>query len=306
MRGGLAWIVVLALVFTWTSGAAAVTRQVPPMLVYERGGDLYRMTLDGSETVRLRTTKQPESGPAVSPEGLRIAFTRRNDELWLMNANGGEQRRLLAARPRSVRYASTGSPSWAPDGNTIYFNRSAQGPNEICGWIYRIGADGRGLRKVTRGVTLDFEPAVSPDGRRIGFITGECEPGLDCCYLTVVDLAGRATKDLSKLPPATPDIQYNPSWAPDGNQIAFEGRAYDGPGSIYVANRDGSSLRRVTPEGLYAHDPAWSPDGEWIAFAAETMTRSSDLYVVRTDGTGLRRLTQTSADECAPAWLLRT
>jgi Tol biopolymer transport system component len=67
---------------------------------------------------------------------------------------------------------------------------------------------------------------------------------------------------------------------------------------VYVANRDGSAMRRVTPRRMEAAiEPAWSPDAAWIAFVGR-----GDLYVIRPDGTGLRRLTRTKADEFSPAW----
>jgi len=57
------------------------------MLVFERGGELYRMTVDGFETVRLTTTNSIEADPDVSADGLNIAFTRgsklHRDEVWV-------------------------------------------------------------------------------------------------------------------------------------------------------------------------------------------------------------------------------
>jgi TolB protein len=303
MRSRLTALVGLALVAAGAQGATATTVQVPPMLVFERGGDLYRMTIDGSETVRLTMTKAEESSPAVSPERLRIAYAR-GDELWVMNLDGGERKRLLAARPPGVRYAVTDSPSWAPSGNHLYVARSALGLSEICGWVYTVAANGRGLRRLTRGTELHSEPAVSPDGRRIAFVVGECEPGLDCCYVRVVDASGRRTNDLRKLPERF--LYEDVGWSPDGRRVALEGSPDDEAWAVYVADRHGSDFRRLTPKGLNAEDPAWSPDGEWIAFAGWTRSRSYDLYVIRPDGTGLRRLTTTAAAEHAPAWLLRS
>jgi TolB protein len=304
MRMRPASAIALGLVLLGAHGAAATTAQVPPSLVFERGGDLWRMTIDGSETVRLTTTQATERSPAVSPERLRIAYSR-GDELWLMDANGVNQKKVLAARPSTVRYAVTDSPSWAPDGRSMYVGRSAQGPNEICGWIYRIGADGRGLRKLTRGVTLDSDPAVSPNGGRIAFITSECQPAGACCYVAVVDTAGRPTRDLRKLPA---HYSYEGvGWSPDGRRVVLDVNIDDDEvWAVFVADRDGSGLRRITPRGLNAESAAWSPDGEWIAFAAWTRSRSYDLYVIRPDGSGLRRLTTSAAAEHEPAWLLRT
>jgi TolB protein len=278
------------------------------MLVFERGGDLYRMTIDGSETVRLTSTKAFEADPAVSSDGLTIAFTRgtavRRDEVWVSDLQGGTQRRVTAARPSSVKYATTSDPAWSPDNRSIYFARAAQGPNDICGWIYRVASTGGGLRRVTKGIELDSGPAPTPDGTRIALSAGDCEPGSECCSLKVVDRTGKPTKDLARL--RLPGAAFSPAWSPDGSMLAFEVRNVDTETSaIYVANRDGSGLKRITRKGLNGDAPAWSSDGEWIAFAAWTRSTGSDLYLIHPDGTGLQRITATTAKEHSPSWVPR-
>jgi Tol biopolymer transport system component len=270
-------------------------------IVFVRGGDLYAIAIDGTREVRLTSTSVEEDDPAVSPDGRRIAYGRRF-EVWLTNADGTGQKRLLPAG--RGRYAFTGDPAWSPGGRTIFVARQRQTPNEICGSIFRIGANGRGLKRVTGGLvigSLQREPAVSADGRRIAFSSGECQPGLACCALVVVDAAGRRTRDLRKLPAL--DAQFAPSWAPDGRRIAFAVvDFYEGSSVVYVVNRDGSGLRRVTDESLVAVSPAWSPDGRWIAFAGGP---DNDLYITQPDGTGLRLLTRTPSVEHSPAWISR-
>ena len=309
MRTRVALSILVAAAYALVGQASAAERQVPPMLVFERSGDLYRMTIDGSETVRLTATKAVEADPAVSSDGLGIAFTRGTkqgtDELWVADLQGHGQRKIVPARPRSVRYASTGNPAWSPDDRWIYLDRAAQGPNEICGWIYRVRPDGRGLRRVTRGVHIDSRPAPAPDGVRIAMTNGGCEPGAECCWIGVVDLAGNPTSGLKM--PTTRGAQFGPSWSPDGARLAFEVSDLDvGTSSIRVVDRDGSHLARITPRGLNAEEPAWSPDGEWIAFAAWRKGAGYDLYVVHPDGSGLQRVTRTKADEFSPSWARRT
>jgi Tol biopolymer transport system component len=298
-------LAVLVVAIVCSPRAAAVERQVPDSLVFARNGDLYRITTDGVETVKLTMTKAAESDPAVSPTRSLVAYRRGDDELWIMRTDGTEQRRLLAARPRSVLGASTGSPSWSPGGRTIYFHRWSQPWNPHCASIFRIGVGGRGLRRVTgeaAAESSESDPAVSPDGRRIAISSSsECDPGW-YGRLAVVDTRGRPTPDLRKLR-RTPGAAIAPSWAPNGTRIAFE--AWDFLelewSVVYVVNRDGSGLRRVTERRLEAACPQWSPSGQRIAVAGV-----SGLYVVYPDGSGLTHVLGTRADDGCPAWLPRT
>lgn len=74
----------------------------------------------------------------------------------------------------------------------------------------------------------------------------------------------------------------SPRWSPDGTHIAFWGD--NAPDSLYVADADGSNVRKVTSEIWISTDkpPTWSPDGRFIAFAAESGPDKVDerLFVV--------------------------
>jgi Tol biopolymer transport system component len=61
---------------------------------------------------------------------------------------------------------------------------------------------------------------------------------------------------------------------------------------IFVANPDGSGLRKVSHSPVAAEDDQahWSPDGNWIVFDRCTSKGSCSLWLVRPDGTGQRRL----------------
>ena len=223
--------------------------QVPPMLVFERGGDLYRMTIDGSETVRLTATKVKESDPAPSPDGLRIAYVRGSDELWTMDTQGTDHRRVVAARSKRVRYASTGSPSWSPNGRFLYFERWSQRSN-ICASILRVGANGAGLKPITPtdGQYESYsDPAVAPDGRRIAVsYSYYCDPGW-YGRLRIIGTTGKPKAAFSKAPRLA-GIKIDPAWSPDGRQIVFVTWDFDESErqALYVVATDGSGLRRIT------------------------------------------------------------
>src|SRR5258705_1913506 len=65
-----------------------------------------------------------------------------------------------------------------------------------------------------------------------------------------------------------------PTWSPDGKQLVFTG--FDGGLSdLYVINRDGTGLRRLTSDKFADLHPAWSPDGKTIAFVTDRGSNTS-------------------------------
>jgi Tol biopolymer transport system component len=96
--------------------------------------------------------------------------------------------------------------------------------------------------------------------------------------------------DLTRLT-HSPWPEFDPSWSPDGTQIAFRSERSGEP-EIWLMNADGKGQRRLTA-GL---SPAWSPDGSLIAFSG-----MEGLSVIRPDGTGRRVLPHTEGGEY-PSW----
>ena len=78
---------------------------------------IYTRNPDGSELTRL--TSGADIEPAWSPDGTQIAFTRfygaTQGEIFVMNADGSNQRRLTAN-------ANDRNPTWSPDGTKIAFS----------------------------------------------------------------------------------------------------------------------------------------------------------------------------------------
>ena len=316
MHKGALTALALALLLATAASAASAGEAGSTAILFERNGDLYAISLDGSRTVRLTNTPVwGEFDPAASPDGRTIAYSRRRgygrpSAIWVMNLDGTARTRLTSR--------SDFDPAWTPDGRAIYFTRvlvqADEGPShsfhEACGSIFRIGADGRDIRLLTNPPWKDSfhshdDPAVSPDGLRIAFTdANQCSGGTTSFALRVVDQDGRVTDDLSRLQgnayPVLP-LNASPSWSPDGERLVFGGN-----GSLYIAHRTGRGARRLTPKNLPVDflfcDPSWSPDGRWIAFLGG---RTHDLYVIGADGTGLRRLMKTAAREGSPSWLPR-
>jgi len=109
--------------------------------------------------------------------------------------------------------------------------------------------------------------------------------------------------DLTRLT-HSPGPDFDPSWSPDGTQIAFRSERSGEP-EIWVMNADGTSQRRLAA-GL---SPAWSPDGLRIAYASPgdilcppgRGPLCSGLSIMNADGSGQHRVPNTDGGEY-PSW----
>jgi Tol biopolymer transport system component len=97
----------------------------------------------------------------------------------------------------------------------------------------------------------------------------------------------------------SPAFEFDPSWSPDGTQIAYRSDRGD-ESEIWVMNADGTDQRRLTA-GL---SPAWSPDGSSIAYASpghDPNPPLSGISIMHADGSGQRRVPNTDGGEY-PSW----
>lgn len=117
------------------------------------------------------------------------------------------------------------------------------------------------------------EPAISPDGREIAFVSGG--------DVWTVPAAG-GTAQLLVSHPAN---ESRPFWSPDGKAIAFVSTR-TGNGDVYVLTLAGGELRRVTWDDAFDQLDGWSRDGEWLYFSsiARDIAGMNDVHRVRATG----------------------
>jgi TolB protein len=305
-----ATLVALALTMAADAGLSREAARLPAgeLLVTresERGFAIYALRPSGSAT-RLVATNAAFA--AATRDGARIAFVR-GDALWTMRRDGSDQRRLLTP-PKGFHDSW---PEWSPSGATIYFGRmtSTGFPSES---IHAIGADGAGLRRLTRAEGYDTchgWPSASADGRFVAYTyTGDCRHGVGHEIRTVTT-AGRPIKLPIRFPSprqALAPEYLDAAWSPDAATLGYEVNDAEGSfAALYISAADGRPPRRVTTwrAGFDAAvaSPAWAPGGDWIAFVRGSDDRSA-VWLVRSDGRGLRRVTRGTRD-IHVAWLPR-
>ena len=131
--------------------------------------------------------------------------------------------------------------SWSPDGSQILFTRVGDGHFTL----YRMAADGT---KVTRLLGDALTAYVSPDGSTLAL---------------KVDARGIALMSLSdgKVRMLTSErTDQEPTWSPDGREIAFRRGQSGSKAELYVIGKDGTGLRRLTNNSTHDALPVWSPN----------------------------------------------
>jgi hypothetical protein len=145
-----------------------------------------------------------------------------------------------------------------------------------------------------------YSPAFSADGRTVFFHTGGSRSPRSA-------LMRRTREDANARPiPVVDDgaRNYHAQPSPDGRRVAFDSDR-DGERAVYVADADGSNIRRASGPG-YAAVPTWSPGGDRLAFirAEPSLPKVWNLWLLALSTGELRRLTRfTYGQTWAASWL---
>jgi dipeptidyl aminopeptidase/acylaminoacyl peptidase len=190
--------------------------------------DIYAMDEDGGNVQRLTEHAERDQRASWSPDGGTIAFVSERDgdvAIWLMDANGANQRKLVKGR----------EPSWSPDSRRIAFVSSSFHDNDE---IYLIDADGGNMQRLTENKKFDWFPCWSPDGRRLVY-NSEQFGGQE---LMLMKADGSAP---TRITVAEHTYEQEPVWSPDGRGVAYAGKMTIGSDGELVVDDKGR------PRGTY-------------------------------------------------------
>lgn len=267
--------------------------------------EIYTMHSDGNGQTRLTFNAARDNAPSWSPNGRQIAFhssrdddndphtAEENTEIYVMDADGGNQRRLTHYLGLDTR------PDWHPDGSQIAFTSTRNGNFNI----YVMDTDGSNVKQVT---DLEFaaRPKWSPDGKRIafeGYIGNQRE-------IFVVNTNGTGRFKVSK--PRPDASMFLGGWSPDGKQILYTEAVGLSVANSFpviatlnlVGQRKVKRWDRVPVPRMPFHSTAFSADGKSIFFSGK---RDNDWNIYRfqlADGKLIQLTDSPGSDVAAHEW----
>lgn len=104
--------------------------------------------------------------------------------------------------------------------------------------------------------------------------------------------------------------EYDPSWSPDGTQIAFTSNREDvnndgvGDIAVYLMGSDGSNPYRISPNLQFVRQPVFSPDGSRLAVVYYDSGKAG-IGLMNPDGTGFAKLIEEDGSDTSfeyPSW----
>jgi Tol biopolymer transport system component len=264
------------------------------LIVVVIGAGVYQLLPSG----RHMATQEPTAIP--SPTATPIVSTGAGAGINMVSADGQIVLNL------STDGAFEIDPAWSPDGAQIVFSTGDA--------IWVMNADGSGRRKIVATENRVRRPRWSPSGDVIAFLdsagalylVGSDGSNLrsidfDTVPVTPAPTPEPATEALELAEPAAPDIDWIPTWSPDGQFVAaFAAEA--GITRLFIVSADGSQVSHVASINGTTAGPAWSPDGASIAFFAEVSGGWTELVALDVETREATVLFETREVHTAPAW----
>jgi dipeptidyl aminopeptidase/acylaminoacyl peptidase len=296
---------------------------------------IWMTSWDGTNTIQLTTDTSSESRPRWSPDGRYIGFLSSRDnanetsQLWLLSRQGGEGIRITNFMGDVDDYG------WSPDGTHIVLvveddpdaaadsahkDSAAQKPDgdhkqpkpividryqfkeDITGYLgksrshlYLLDVATHATRILTPGAFDEEQPAWSPDGRRIAFVSKRSPVDVDRAnnwdVFAVDTLPGATAAQLTTWSgPDNPPEAGRLAWSPDGSSIAYVRGSADPRLFAYdelqlaVVSASGGEPRVLTAAlDRAVSEPQWSADGHSITVLVED---DRSVYPARVDLAG--------------------
>jgi len=273
----------------------------------EREAVLKQVDLPHSYYWRELYIPQLTTGPssvAFTPDGKTLIYSM-GGSLWRQTI-GFDEAVELTHPVGAYDY----QPDVSPDGRSVVFSRY----NGVGLELWRLDLGTGGEQRLTSGDAVNVEPRLSPDGKRIAWVSTQ---GTGHFNLFIADIGpdglrnarrplGERQSKISRYYYSTYDHALNPSWTPDGKRILYvtNNEVAWGTGDIWSVAADHPSDRRkvLSEETSWSARPEMSPDGKQVLFASYHGRQWRQLWLTTPDGAAPLPLTFGDFDLSSARW----
>ncbi len=267
----------------------AYVLSTPDSVKDKSDSDIWMISWDGTESVKLTASPDGESHPRWSPDGKYLTFLSsryetKSSQIWKMDRRGGEAEKLTELKHSISDFV------WSPDAKKILLTIQDQETLEEAE-----------KKKNAKPIVIDRYHFKS-DGE------GYLERKRDHLYLFDVE-----TKKLDTLTKGDFD-EHQATWSPDSKKIVFVSNRSDDPdrnsnSDLWVIEaKKGAAIKQLTQWKGADSNPTFSPDGKWITYLKSQFETYSiydqpQLAVISAEGSEPKILNVTlDRDVSSPRW----
>jgi serine/threonine protein kinase/Tol biopolymer transport system component len=275
---------------TPTAELLPTATEVPPLVIIEPTATATLTPTSIPPTITPTSTLPPVVEMTATPThtpipvatltgggGNQIAFASTSSgipQIYLVNLDASGLTQLTSMEGGACQ------PDWSPDGLKIVFISPCPARAEFNETLYKdsslyvMNADGTDIQLLAVGA--GFDPAWSPDGKRIAFTS--LRDGKKDIYVLALE-SGAVTR----LTTATGDVQENsqPAWASGGDRLVYVVKRFNAY-QVWVMNDAGEGKVQVARSGQSYSDflPTWMPDNETILFSQKAASGPSRSWLM--------------------------
>jgi serine/threonine protein kinase/Tol biopolymer transport system component len=235
--------------------------------------DIYDISPDGSNVRQLTSGAKRNYAPAISPDNRFIVLHSNRSgifQIWRMDRDGSNPVQLTFGLSESHW------PQFTADGKFVLYQHFEAG---VTTTLWRVPIEGGSPEKVTEGFAV--RPAVSPDGKWLGYWHNDGQPGTPWRLALFSLESGKQVRTFNLGPSVQVNWDKVLRWSADSGMLTYSDNR-GGVENLWGQTIDGGPPKQLTNfTDSYIFSFEWAPDGNLIVSRG---VQTSDVVLINDAG----------------------